>query len=161
MLVFAACGGEASSDSSLDSTTLDAPTTTEAPSTTEVDPNLLEAFDRASIRLGVDEWTVAVADTSVLRGQGLMRVTELVDVDGMLFVWDEEISAAFWMKNTLIPLDIAFFDAEGELIGRNTMTPCEADPCPTYPTNAPFQYAIETTVGGFGDVELVLDVTGL
>jgi uncharacterized membrane protein (UPF0127 family) len=128
------------------------------------DPNDLAVFDRTEIRLGGQDWTVAVADTPVLRGQGLMRVTELVDVDGMIFVWDEEISASFFMLHVSIPLEIAFFDSNGALVDHFTMAPCPDDddaPCPTYPAAGPFQYAIETTVGGFDGMELVLEVAGL
>jgi uncharacterized membrane protein (UPF0127 family) len=103
-----------------------------------------------------------------------MHVTELVGVDGMVFVWDEEVSAAFWMKNTLIPLDIAFFGADGGLVpacepepwkqnchDHVTMVPCVEEPCATYPSLDPFQYAIETTVRGFDGVELFLDVEAI
>ena len=104
-------------------------------------------------------WVVAVADTRLLRTQGLMGVTELMNVDGMLFVFEEPVRVSFHMRDTLIPLDIAFFAGDGSLIDRFTMTPCDEDPCPTYPAAAPVKYAIETTVGGFDGLgSLRLDV---
>lgn len=124
--------------------------------TFEVPPQL-EQFERVDIGIGSEQWTVAVADTEPLRARGLMGVTDLGDLDGMMFVWDEEITAAFWMKDTLIPLDIAFFDADGALVDTFTMVPCEEEPCPTYPAAGPFRYAIETMVGGFDGIDLVLD----
>jgi uncharacterized membrane protein (UPF0127 family) len=53
------------------------------------------------------------------------------------------------MKDTLIPLDIAFFDAKRRLVGALTMVPCIADPCPTYSPGAPFQFAVEAKEGAF------------
>ncbi|MEE8498142.1 MAG: DUF192 domain-containing protein [Acidimicrobiia bacterium] len=111
-------------------------------------PNDLVVFDRIEIVVGGETWHVAVADTPVLRAQGLMGVTEL-EVDGMLFVFEEPVQVAFHMQDTLIPLDIAFFSEDGSLIDQLTMTPCEAVPCQTYPAAAPIKYALETTVGGF------------
>lgn len=109
-----------------------------------------------------ENWIVAVADTPVLRAQGLMGVTELVEVDGMLFVFEEAVQVSFYMKDTLIPLDIAFFAEDGSLVDRFTMMPCEEVPCPTYPAAAPFRYVIEATVGGFDGLDaLVLDAGSL
>jgi uncharacterized membrane protein (UPF0127 family) len=53
------------------------------------------------------------------------------------------------MKDTLIPLDIAFFDARRRLVGNLTMVPCTADPCPTYSPGTPFQFAVEANEGAF------------
>ena len=112
--------------------------------------------------MGQQPWVVAVADTRILRAQGLMGVTELRDVDGMLFVFEEPIQVSFYMRNTLIPLDIAFFAADGSLVDRFAMEPCDEDPCPTYPAAAPAMYAIETVVGGFDGLgSLRLDVQEL
>jgi len=159
LLSIAGCGSEAGSADPTTTTAASAATT--ATTTTTTSANALAGFERIEVGLGTETWTVALADTVALRSQGLMGVTDLGDVDGMLFVWEEEISAAFWMKDTLIPLDIAFFDADGALVDTFTMQPCEEDPCPRYPAAGPFQYAIETTVGGFGDVPLTLEVASL
>ena len=82
-----------------------------------------------------------------------MGVTELVGVDGMLFVFEAEVQVAFYMLDTLIPLDFAFFASDGSLVDQFTMTPCDEDPCPSHPAPAPIQYAIETEVGGFDGIE--------
>ncbi len=114
--------------------------------------NDLALFARRDIELGGETWTVAVADTAASRSQGLMGVTDLT-VGGMLVVFEAEREVAFHMKNTLIPLDIAFFADDGSLVDQFTMTPCEAEPCPTYPAAGRVRYAIETTVGGFAGID--------
>ena len=154
LLVMAVLAGDPE-PAARDTTTSTTPTVTTAPLPIAND---LAAFGRLDIGLGDETWTVAVADTAVLRAQGLMGVTDLT-VDGMLFVFEAERQVAFHMKDTLIPLDIAFFYSGGTLVDQFTMTPCEADPCPTYPAAGPVRYAIETTVDGFGGIDpLVLEV---
>ena len=100
-----------------------------------------------------ETWTVVVADTPELRGRGLMRVTDLGAFDGMLFAWDEDVASGFWMKDTLIPLDVAFFTATGELVDLLRMEPCSADPCPVYRPAGPYRYAIETEVGRWDAID--------
>lgn len=79
-----------------------------------------------------------------------MGVVDLGDLDGMLFVFGEEVSVAFTMQNTLIPLDIAFFDQAGRPVDRLSMTPCESEPCPLYRTSGAFAYALEMPAGAMG-----------
>ena len=105
MLVVAACsGGEvsptlAASDSSTSTTT--APTATTSPG--------LSGFATTTIIVSGSTWVVAVADDPVERAQGLMGITDLGGLDGMLFVFEDDSTSGFWMKDTLIGLDIAFF----------------------------------------------------
>ena len=83
-----------------------------------------------------------------------MGVTSLGDLDGMLFAWDSPVQVSFWMKDTLIPLDIGFFDESGSLFLVVSMVPCEADPCANYPSGAPVSYALEALPGFFDTVAL-------
>lgn len=89
--------------------------------------------------------TVAVAATPEDRRQGLRGVTDLGELDGMLFRWDTDVvTSAFTMSGTSIPLDIAFFAADGSFVDGFRMDPCDADPCPTYAARAPYAHALES-----------------
>ena len=103
----------------------------------------VDGFDSREITLDGEEWTVAVADTPELRQRGLMFVEDLGDLQGMVFVFEQERSGGFWMKNTLIALDIAFFDAAGTYVGGLTMEPCDVAPCPTYDVGRSYGFALE------------------
>ena len=89
-----------------------------------------------------------VADTNQARSQGLMFRETLNENAGMLFVFDEEAPRTFWMKNTLIPLDIIFVDSELTVVSIiENAQPCKEDPCQIYPSIEPAQYVIETNAG--------------
>jgi uncharacterized protein len=92
---------------------------------------------------------VKVADDPERRRRGLMHVTELPDGTGMLFLYDEDHAGGFWMKDTLVPLDIAYIDVDGEVVDILAMDPCETDPCPSYPPAAPYRAALEVPQGWF------------
>ncbi len=113
----------------------------------------LGEFGTASITVGDRAMTVAVADTPDERSQGLMGVTDLDGLDGMLFVFQADSDVGFWMKDTLIPLDIAFFDADGAFVDRLMMEPCTADPCPTYQPVGSYRYALEAPAGDLSFVD--------
>src|SRR4026209_1612463 len=102
------------------------------------------AFDGSDAVLYVD-----VADTAQEQQKGLMGVATLPADEGMAFVFEKPVDSTFWMKDTLIPLSIAFVDDSGRMIGVRDMEPCGADPCPTYGANQPFVLAIEANLGWF------------
>lgn len=90
---------------------------------------------------------IEVADEPEERARGLMNRTELPQDTGMLFVFPESAMRSFWMKNTLIPLEIFYFDGNGEFVSWTTMQPCEKEPCPTYDSASLAKYALEVSPG--------------
>jgi uncharacterized protein len=91
--------------------------------------------------------TVEVADNRAAWDKGLMGVRSLAADQGMAFVFPQPVTYGFWMKDTLIPLDIAFWDASGRVIDVQHMVPCTADPCPIYYAAAPYTAAVEARSG--------------
>jgi uncharacterized protein len=100
---------------------------------------------------GVRSFDVEVADTPSERRVGLMHREELAPIDGMAFLWHEPIEGTFWMKDTLIPLSIAFWDEGGRILAILDMEPCEAEPCPSYGPDEPFLGAVEVEQGVLGE----------
>ncbi|MBI3856057.1 MAG: DUF192 domain-containing protein [Planctomycetes bacterium] len=95
---------------------------------------------------------VEFALTEAERNHGLMFRPRMSPDDGMLFAYADEYERGFWMKNTLIPLDIAFFSADGTLLNVNE-TPTAADPragpWPTSPSKGQARYVLEMHLGWF------------
>ncbi len=90
-----------------------------------------------------------LAETAVQQSQGLMGRTDLSGYDGMLFVFEDDTRSAFFMKDTLIPLSIAWFDSDGGFVSAADMPPCGDEPvCPTYGPDADYRYALEVLEGG-------------
>jgi uncharacterized protein len=90
---------------------------------------------------------VNVATSDAQRQQGLMGVTSLPENQGEVFLWTAPTTGGFWMKDTLIPLSIAFWDEGGRIVGMLDMTPCHADPCHIYHAPAPYVGAVEVNAG--------------
>jgi uncharacterized protein len=88
-----------------------------------------------------------VAADPAARARGLMGRTEVPDGTGMVFLYPADVAEAYWMKNTLVPLSIAFVAADGRVVSVAEMTPCRADPCPSYPPAGPYRYAVELAAG--------------
>ncbi len=90
-----------------------------------------------------------VADDPVERQQGLMWRTALADGQGMLFVFDEDDDHEFWMKNTLIPLDMIFIAREGPGVGRVVGIQADTQPLSTVPVGVgkPSRWVLEVPAG--------------
>jgi uncharacterized membrane protein (UPF0127 family) len=90
---------------------------------------------------------VEIAETEGQRERGLMGRTTLEEDAGMIFIWLEDISSGFWMKDTTLRLSIAFISARGEIVRTFDMEPCTADPCPVYDPHTQYRMALEVRQG--------------
>jgi len=89
-----------------------------------------------------------LAETAAQQGRGLMNRTDIGGYDGMLFRFPAETDTSFYMKDTPLPLSIAFFDSSGQFVSTTDMAPCIHQPtCPLYPAARPFRYALEVPQG--------------
>jgi uncharacterized membrane protein (UPF0127 family) len=143
----AACGSEESSP----------PTTTvSSPATTDGDPATTSTADESGAAVVIETAAggevvvpVEVADTPDEREVGLMNRPSLPEDAGMIFLFEDDTSGGFWMKDTLIPLSIAFTDAAGTIVTILDMEPCEADPCEIYDPGVSYRSALEVNQGAF------------
>lgn len=89
-----------------------------------------------------------IADTPDEREVGLMHRDSLPENEGMLFLLDDEEVVGFWMKDTLIPLDIIFIDKDWKIVNiRHSAQPCTAEPCESYFSDSPVRYVLEVNAG--------------
>jgi uncharacterized membrane protein (UPF0127 family) len=111
---------------------------------------LLAALLRTStIEVGGSALQVEIADTATAREKGLMGRSSLEEGQGMLFIYERSEPVAFWMKNTKIPLSVAYFDSHKKILNILDMEP-ESGPNPRlYPSDGPVQYALEVPKGWF------------
>lgn len=109
--------------------------------------------------VGDREVVAEVAATPSERGRGLQHRDHLPRDAGMLFLFPERREGGFWMKDTLIPLSIAFLREDGregdvaryEVVAILDMEPCEADPCPSYEPGLPYDAALEVNQSWFAE----------
>lgn len=103
---------------------------------------------RIELKAGAHRFDVEVASTLAQRARGLMGRTRLADNAGMLFVFEHAGRHCFWMKNTPLPLSIAFLADDGTVVGIADMRPQTTDPhCATEPV----RFALEVRQGTFRD----------
>lgn len=104
--------------------------------------------DGTWVELNGERFEVELADTDEARARGLMFRNRLEADHGMLFVFEREEPQAFWMRNTLIALDILYFDAGRELVSiAASVPPCTTLRCPSYPSAAPARFTLELNAG--------------
>ena len=113
---------------------------------------LLSACHTNQNRVSINDVTywVELADDDNERAMGLMYRKKMSDNEGMLFICPDSQMRAFWMKNTLIPLDILYFDDNKKLINISENTPpCKntSTRCPNYPSTKPAKYVLEINAG--------------
>ena len=116
-----------------------------------------------AIKVGGHVVHVETSHTLDQRQRGLMHRPRLSKDDGMLFLYPHEDERSFWMKNTLIALDIAYFDARGNLVNVWRMKPA-ADPARDggdlkAPSAAPARFVLEVNYGWF-DARGLIDAEG-
>jgi uncharacterized membrane protein (UPF0127 family) len=92
---------------------------------------------------------VEVARTPASWALGLTRTAFLPQDRGMLFRFPGPVNVPFWMKDTRLPLSIAFYGQDGRVVDVRDMEPCRQDPCPLYRSARPFVGAIEANRGYF------------
>jgi uncharacterized protein len=139
-LVLGGCGGYGSEAST-------------GPSSGKASPSPRPTFDSSTAIVRGDEGSVLikveVADSAEQRSRGLMFRDSLPADGGMVFLFFEPTRGGFWMKNTKIPLSIAFFGEDGEIVDILDMEPCRADPCPVYTPETSYFGALEVNQGAF------------
>lgn len=122
-----------------------------------------QGFGEAWLRITAEDGTVCevcalAAVSSAQRSRGLMEVTDadLGGYDAMVFAFEEDTFGGFWMKDTPLPLSIAWFDGSGVLVDTADMEPCLEEPhCTSYPASGAFRYALEVPQGRLPEVGVV------
>ena len=113
-------------------------------------PSSQESFDEREITIGSRHGRVSImaelAVTDAQRAQGLMHRTALADGKGMLFIFERDQILSFWMKNTVIPLSIAFITADGRIVEIFDMEPEDLTPIRS---SHPSRFALEVPQNWF------------
>jgi uncharacterized membrane protein (UPF0127 family) len=92
--------------------------------------------------------TAELALTEAERALGLMNREKILPDQAMLFVFDEEAVHSFWMKNTLVSLDMLWLDRDRRIVHiERDVPPCKTDPCPSYGPRRPASYVLELKGG--------------
>ncbi len=133
-------GGAASSRASLPSRGARAPFQAFAETSFRItSAQVQDAVDRCAL----------LADTAILQAKGMMDQGDFSGYAGMIFAFQTESSGLFFMRNTRLPLSIAFFDSDGAFVSSADMDPCPDDvvDCPLYGSDRPYRYALEAPKG--------------
>jgi uncharacterized membrane protein (UPF0127 family) len=138
-LVLAACGSSGATRGTANAATSTAKTSaTPAPGTRDITVSAGATVARLNVEL---------AATEPERERGLMQRAALADSAGMLFLFPADTTIGFWMKDTLIALDIAYLDADGKVLGIVHGKPLDET---ELPPPGPYRYTLEVAGGWFG-----------
>jgi uncharacterized protein len=103
---------------------------------------------------------VEIAQSNAQSERGLMYRSKLPDQQGMYFKYPNPVDpklVGIWMKNTLIPLDVAFIDSSGVIFDIVTLQPCTRDPCPVYSTKKTYVGVLEVNKDFFSQAGMGLN----
>jgi uncharacterized membrane protein (UPF0127 family) len=120
-------------------------------------PALEKVFKKCDLLIGTKKISAYIADDDPKRERGLMFVKHLDENSGMLFVFEETRPLGFWMKNTVIPLSIGFFDAKARLDDIQEMAVADSimvERPPSYQSRAPALYALEMNTGWYSRAKI-------
>lgn len=127
---------------------------------TPTKPNPLDKLGTVDLSIKGQAFTLWIADSADEKEHGLMFVTreQMTDLQGgtrrgMIFVFGSERQRSFWMKNTIIALDIAYLDAKGTVLSMHTMVALD-DRHGQYPSNGPAMFAIEVNAAVYAEIGL-------
>jgi uncharacterized membrane protein (UPF0127 family) len=107
-----------------------------------------QQFGSAQLSAGMHQIHAEVAASGPQREQGLMFREKMPNNAGMVFVFDAPATQCMWMKNTLLPLSVAFIDAEGRIVNIEDMQPQTLDSHCSKKA-VPVRYALEMNLGWF------------
>ncbi|HLR81781.1 MAG TPA: DUF192 domain-containing protein [Paenalcaligenes sp.] len=110
-----------------------------------------DTYAHITLGLAAQSITVEVADNERTRSRGLMYRKSMPANHGMLFIFDYPHQPCFWMKNTYLPLSIAFITSQGTISSLHDMQPESTD---THCPREPILYALEMNQGWFKEHEL-------
>ncbi len=108
--------------------------------------NNLQETPRKQITIGNEQFLVEIADDEAERRRGLMFRDHLPERHGMLFIFERPQRVAFWMRDTYIPLSIAYIDNERYVVEIHELEPLSETPVPS---QSPIRYALEVNSGLF------------
>lgn len=145
VLLLAGCGGGQGDGRSSEAGQGKGATTTASGTSSGLRTVSIDASGGEEVKIKVE-----IADDPEEQAKGLMNRERLGDDRGMLFVFPDEQIRSFWMKNTLIPLSIAYIDSEGRIIDLQEMKALDDEP-PHYVSAKPAQYALEVNQGFFDE----------
>jgi hypothetical protein len=147
LLAFIAKGANGPADPYLKPAVGNAPAV--AVTTIPVARTAVPGFGEVAFRVATGpELCALLARTAAQQAQGLMHRTDLAGHVGMLFVFTDDSSESFYMRNTPMPLSIAWFDSAGRFVSSTDMAPCaDRSDCPTYAAARAYRYALEVPRG--------------